>query len=189
MRASGSEPPRPTRGPRPNGMHRDLQDLRNLPRSAFVSYQKKHAQPHRPRSRAQAAQRLAYPGLAAFAPHRFWKWLTEYWRFRIGRRHPFQIYDGEDGDNGVYRLHGDGREIRIALAGDWGTGTDEAAQVAALIEAWGPHYSIHLGDVYYVGDPGGSERQFPRRAQSPLPLRAMQMAFRIEGRLCAQRQP
>ena len=96
---------------------------------------------------------MPYPTLAAFAPHRFWKWLTEYWRFRIGRRHPFQTYDGEDGDNGVYRLHGDAHEIRIALAGDWGTGTDEAAEVAALIEAWRPHYSIHLGDVYYVGDP------------------------------------
>ena len=79
--------------------------------------------------------------------------MTEYWRFRIGQRHPFQTYDGEDGDNGVYRLRGDGHEIRIALAGDWGTGTDEAAQVAALIEAYRPHYSIHLGDVYYVGDP------------------------------------
>ena len=134
-------------------MRKDLKDLRKLPRSAFVSYQKKHAQPHRPRSRAEAAQRLAYPALSAFAPHRVWRWVTEYWRFRIGRRHPFQTYDGEDGDNGVYELRGDAPEIRIALAGDWGTGTDEAAEVAALIEAWRPHYSIHLGDVYYVGDP------------------------------------
>ena len=55
-------------------------------------------------------------------------------------------------------------EIRIALAGDWGTGTDEAAQVAALIEAWRPHYSIHLGDIYYVGDPGGGRREFPWRS-------------------------
>ncbi len=50
-------------------------------------------------------------------------------------------------------MRGADGEIRIALAGDWGTGTDEAAKVAAEIEAFEPHYAIHLGDVYYVGDP------------------------------------
>jgi len=50
-------------------------------------------------------------------------------------------------------MGGTNGEIRIALAGDWGTGTDEAAKVADEIVACGPHYSIHLGDVYYVGDP------------------------------------
>ena len=151
-----------------HGMRRDLQDLRKLPRSAFVSYQKKHAQPHSPRSRAEARQRLAYPSLSAFAPHRFWKWLTEYWRFRIGRRHPFQTYDGEDGDNGIYRLRGDAREIRIALAGDWGTGTDEAAEVAALIEALAAALFDPSGRRLLRRRPGGGRREFPRRPQSPL---------------------
>jgi hypothetical protein len=91
MHSAGNEPsPRPTGERRSHGMRKDLQDLRNLPRSPLISYQKKHAQPHKPRSRAEASQRLVYPGLAAFTPHRFWKWLSEYWRFRIGRRHPFQ---------------------------------------------------------------------------------------------------
>src|SRR4029077_17099848 len=129
---------------RPHGMRKDLQDLRKLPRSALISYQKKHAQPHRPRARAEARERLAYPALSAFAPHRFWRCVTEYWRFRIGRRHPFQTYDGEDGDNGIYQLRGDAREIRIALAGDWGSGTDEAAQGAALIEDWRAGYFLHF---------------------------------------------
>ena len=152
MSAGGNEP-RPNGEGWPHGMRKDLQDLRKLPRSPFISYQKKRAQPHRPRSRAEAAQRQVYPALSAFAPHRFWRWVSEYWQSRIGRRHPFQTYGGEDGDNGLYPLRGDTREIRIALAGDWGTGTDEAVEVAALIEAWRPHYSIHLRDVYYVGDP------------------------------------
>lgn len=43
----------------------------------------------------------------------------------------------------------------MALAGDWATGTDEAELVAQLIATFAPHYSIHLGDVYYVG--GGHE--------------------------------
>ena len=42
MRASGNEPPRPNGERRPHGMRRDLQDLRKLPRSALISYQKKH---------------------------------------------------------------------------------------------------------------------------------------------------
>ena len=33
-----------------------------------------------------------------------------------------------------------------------GRGTDEAAHIAKLITAFQPHYAIHLGDVYYVGD-------------------------------------
>src|ERR1700690_1499384 len=107
MRADGKEPPRRRGGRRPDAMASVPQELRAPPRSAFVSYQKKHAQPHRPRARAEARQRLAYPALSAFAPHRFWRWVSEYWRFRIGRRHPFQTYGGEDGDNGIYGLSAD----------------------------------------------------------------------------------
>ncbi len=77
-------------------------------------------------------------------------------QYRFGRRHPFQTYEGDD--RGVYPLQGedgvqgeDG-EVRLALAGDWGTGTDEAAKVAARMKDFAPHYSIHLGDVYYMGD-------------------------------------
>ena len=136
----------------PRGDRRDLQDLVGLPRSAFLSFLQKHVQPQTPRTRAEAAQPSSHPALAAFAPGRMWRWISEYWRYRIGRRHPFQTYDGRDGDRGVYRMRGTDGEVRIALAGDWGTGTDEAAKVAAEIEACQPHYAIHLGDVYYVGD-------------------------------------
>ena len=55
-----------------------------------------------------------------------------------------------DHDHGIYKLESD-NEIRIALAGDWATGTDEAHLVGELIKKFDPHYSIHLGDVYYVG--------------------------------------
>jgi hypothetical protein len=48
---------------------------------------------------------------------------------------------------------------RIAIAGDWGTGVDPADQypyatalaVAAQMKTKEPHYTIHLGDVYYSG--------------------------------------
>jgi hypothetical protein len=41
--------------------------------------------------------------------------------------------------------------IRIALAGDWGTGTDVSQQVADSMGSVNPELTIHLGDVYYVG--------------------------------------
>jgi hypothetical protein len=50
-------------------------------------------------------------------------------------------------------------EIRIAIAGDWGTGADPADRypyatarsVADQMATKTPHYTIHLGDVYYSG--------------------------------------
>jgi hypothetical protein len=41
--------------------------------------------------------------------------------------------------------------VHVALAADWGTGTDSAYCVAAAIAARQPGMTIHLGDVYYTG--------------------------------------
>jgi hypothetical protein len=46
--------------------------------------------------------------------------------------------------------------VRIAIAGDWGTGfcqgrTVAAERVRAAIENLNPDFTIHLGDVYYTG--------------------------------------
>jgi Calcineurin-like phosphoesterase len=65
-----------------------------------------------------------------------------------------------------------GGEIRIALAGDWATGTDEAESVSKQIISFKPHYSIHLGDVYYVGGPHEVDENFlgiknPRNSFEP----------------------
>ena len=42
-------------------------------------------------------------------------------------------------------------EISIAIAGDCGTDADAALAVRKLMKAKHPHYTIHLGDVYYSG--------------------------------------
>jgi len=136
----------------PSSGRKDLQDLRKLSRMPVLSYLQKQAQPPTPRPRALALQPARFPLLAAFAPSNLWKWITEYFRHRVGPRHKFQDYSAFGSDNGVYALQGDPGEIRIALAGDWGTGTDESAHIAKLITDFQPHYAIHLGDVYYVGD-------------------------------------
>jgi Calcineurin-like phosphoesterase len=133
----------------PSG-RKDLQDLRDLPRTPFLSYLHKQGPPQAPRVAAVALASPRYAFLAAFSPKRLFKWMWEYFAHRIGPRHPFQTYAKSDPDQGVYRLEG-GEEIRIALAGDWATGTDEAEHVGRLIAKFEPHYSIHLGDIYYVG--------------------------------------
>jgi len=137
----------------PSTNRKDMRDLKDLPRSPGLSYLQKQAQPPAPRPKtAELAEAPArFPKLAAFASVRVFEWIWEYLTHRIGRRYPFKSYDASDPDKGVYNLEGDD-ECRIALAGDWATGTDEAYTIGKLIAAFEPHYSIHLGDVYYVGD-------------------------------------
>jgi hypothetical protein len=139
-----------TPAPMPSG-HKDLQDLRRLSHSPILAYLRKQAPPRTPRSKTLKAMPARSPTLAAFSPSRIWMWFTQYLGHRIGRRHPFPTYAKGDADTGVYRLESGEREIRMAVGADWGTGTDEAAAVAQRIAEFKPHYSIHLGDVYYVG--------------------------------------
>jgi hypothetical protein len=47
-------------------------------------------------------------------------------------------------------------QARVALVGDWGTGTSEATAVLQKIAEKKPDVVIHLGDVYYAG----AEKQF-----------------------------
>jgi hypothetical protein len=84
------------------------------------------------------------------------KFVYHYLKSRFGAKYPFQAYTHSLDDNGVYPFQPDRRSaesIRMCLASDWGTGTAEAAAVAARMLAFDPHYTIHLGDIYYVGAP------------------------------------
>lgn len=76
-----------------------------------------------------------------------------YLRSRFGPRHPYQYYPVE-GDTGVYRLQPSPaaqKDVTIALLSDWGSDTDESDAVAHLVARYAPDYSIHLGDIYFVG--------------------------------------
>src|SRR5690606_37285020 len=78
-----------------------------------------------------------------------------YLRSRFGRRHPYQAYP-RNGDNGIYSLHtskSEAEEITVALLSDWASDTEESDQVAHLVTRYGPDYTIHLGDIYFVGTP------------------------------------
>jgi hypothetical protein len=129
-------------------LRRDLSQVRKLSRTPSLSYAQKAADPNRPRRPAESPVRFNMIG--AFLPTNLWKWITSYFRNRIGPRHTLPSYTGSD--RGIYQFESDAGEVRLSIVGDWGTGTDEAHDVAEQMKKFRPHYTIHLGDVYYVGD-------------------------------------
>jgi hypothetical protein len=94
-----------------------------------------------------------FPKLAAFLPQNLFPWVWNYLKstFR-GKYKPFPVYPA--GTSGIYPLRAanGGNVIKIAVAGDWGTGTLEAEQVVDSMVKDNPDYTLHLGDVYYVGE-------------------------------------
>jgi hypothetical protein len=93
-----------------------------------------------------------FPLLSVFMQSPF-PWLAKYLKGIFKRRYkPYPSYQ-LDGQDGIYPIRAAAHEqTRISIAGDWGTGTEEAFRVAEHISAFRPDYTIHLGDVYYVGD-------------------------------------
>src|SRR5215831_5898180 len=98
--------------------------------------------------------------LSAFLQTRVFDWVVNYLKFRFGPKHAFQTYAGTK-ENGIYPLAGDSHfrstaapdePVRVSVAGDWATGTEESEQIAERIRDFLPHYTLHIGDVYYAGD-------------------------------------
>ena len=134
-----------TRSNQPAQQRRQLHDLKGLPRSAALSQL---------RQAAEAASPPNYPPEAFFAPAALWNWIRTYLSYVFHGKHYFPTYSASP-TAAVYELvderSGDG--VRVSIAGDWGTGTSEAQGVARQMEKSQPHFTIHIGDVYYVGDP------------------------------------
>lgn len=84
-----------------------------------------------------------------------------YLKSRFGRRHAYQFYPAED-DSGIYPLQpapGQGT-VSVALLSDWANDTRESDAVAHLVTRYAPDYTLHLGDVYFVGTPKEIEENF-----------------------------
>jgi Calcineurin-like phosphoesterase len=111
-------------------------------------------------------QEIPYPTLGNFDAKKAWAWLRNWVKATYktdiesifvpaDARHAFDPYPatGEQGHYDLTPLLAADGSIRISLAGDWGTGTDQAAAVAdGMIANPRPELTIHLGDVYYVGE-------------------------------------
>ena len=74
-------------------------------------------------------------------------WIGHVWQYAGGKKYPFPSYANLA--DGIFLVPD---EVKLSIAGDWGTGTDEAKQITDQMKAGEPDYTIHLGDVYYVGD-------------------------------------
>ena len=124
---------------------RQLHDLKDLPRSAALSQL---------RQAAEATSPPNYPPEALFAPAALVNWARTYLAYVLHKKHYFPDHTASP-CAAMYDLAGDpgADSVRVSIAGDWGTGTNEAECVARQVVKFQPHFTIHIGDVYYVGDP------------------------------------
>jgi len=119
-------------------------NLKHLPRSAAGSHLFRAAEVVAPPNR---------PPESKFSPSALGVWMLSYLPYVFRRKHEFPPASRSP-QNAIYDLGGDdGSDVRVALAGDWATGTKEADSVASQMKSTNPHFTIHLADIYYVGDP------------------------------------
>ena len=113
-------------------IQRSTKDVLSQHRSAFLSLAQSH---------------LKQRPLRVLLTSAIWQWLYEYLRtLTLPRRDfPKQPPGARPGVDEIPDA------CKIALAADWGTGTQAAADVADQINRSQPEYTIHLGDVYYSG--------------------------------------
>jgi Calcineurin-like phosphoesterase len=133
---------------------RSLKDFVDLGRSSLHSHYRAHLA-----DEDVAPSAPVYEKLKSFLNVQFVRRGLKFLRVFLSPRRKFPDYKYSDGDTGVFPLANDvepnartSGEVRLGLAGDWGTGTDEAEAVAEQMADFKPHYTIHLGDVYYMGD-------------------------------------
>jgi len=98
---------------------------------------------------AEAAAPPNFPPESMFAPSALWGFMRSYLAYVFHKKHDFPpftasakqaMYDLVDEKNGS-------QDVRVSIAGDWGTGTNEAESVAERIEEFDPHFTIHIGDI------------------------------------------
>jgi Calcineurin-like phosphoesterase len=58
-------------------------------------------------------------------------------------------------------------QATLSFVGDWGTGTDEAQEVANCVREFSPDFTVHLGDVYFVGGPAEIKENYLGEKTSP----------------------
>jgi len=124
---------------------RSVRDLDSNQRSAAL------AQLHKA---AEAVAPSNYPPESMFSPSALWEWIRNYLAYVLHKKHYFPPFTASP-KHAVYDLldENGAQNVKVSIAGDWGTGTGEAESVANCIKAFTPHFTVPIGDVYYVGDP------------------------------------
>jgi hypothetical protein len=104
---------------------------------------------------AEAAAPPNYPPESMFSPSAVWRWIRSYLAYVFHTKHDFPPLTASP-KQAMYDLldeNDEAQNVKVSVAGDWGTGTGEAELVANCMSRIRPHFTLHMGDVYYVGDP------------------------------------
>jgi hypothetical protein len=127
--------------------HRPIGHLLNLQRSALDAHQasavEKNLDPQQV-AQAAATPSQTFPPLAKFRAGAISEFLWDYTRHVLSPRPAFPKPDARS----VVKIND---HTKLALAGDWASGTEESARIGGLLHNCAADYTIHLGDVYFVG--------------------------------------
>jgi hypothetical protein len=116
------------------------------------------------RAASAAYSAETYTPFSALLPGKMWVWISHVAKYIFQKKHKFRDYTTSGKGTGIYPI---ADRVKISLLGDWGTGTDEASLVAEQVHKSNPDYTIHLGDVYYVGDTNEVKENFLGKKTSP----------------------
>ncbi|MFN8356720.1 MAG: metallophosphoesterase [Spirosomataceae bacterium] len=146
----------------PTSTKRPITDLRGLWRSELQN----HFLVQSEMAKSNPKQNV----IVEFLTTKVWGWLKHYFKSRFMGKVAYQFYPTKD-DDGIYpltKLETDNSPLVVTLAADWASNTQESDDVGTLMDNENPDYSIHLGDVYYVGleneinDNFGPQGSWPR---------------------------
>lgn len=136
----------------PKTVKRDQEDYVNLTRSEAQNHYRTETTKEEVK---KPKEQVAGSKYTDYFMSKIWSWFRHYIRSRFGPKHPFQNYKNEKDDNGIYRLEKSAPDrehaVTISLVADWATDTNESDRIGVLLEKHSTDYSIHLGDVYFVG--------------------------------------
>ena len=88
-----------------------------------------------------------YPPESMFSPSAVWGWIRNYLAYVFHKKHDFPPSTASP-VQAIYDLAGDDDDpenVKVSIAGDWGTGTSEAESVADRMKEFQPHFTIHIG--------------------------------------------
>ena len=126
---------------------RPIGHLLNFQRSALNAHQASAVEKNLgPLQLAQGAATPSqtFPPLAKFSAGAISEFLWDYTRHVLSPRPPFPKPDARS----VVKMNDN---TKLALAGDWASGTEESALIGGYLQNCAADYTIHLGDVYFVG--------------------------------------
>ncbi len=112
---------------------KDLGNFKGMLHSGFASHF---------RAGASRYSKTIYSPLNAFLPSHLAAWIPHVIRYWFKKKHKFRDYTTPGKGTGIFKIED---HSTVSVVADWGTGTDEAGQVADCVQRFGPDYTIPPG--------------------------------------------